>query len=318
MKIVVLDAGKTNPGDLSWEAFGQLGELTVHEATPRELVIERAKDAEVIILNAVPMRKEQLQQCPKLRYIGLLSTGYNQIDIEYAKERGILVANVPEYSTEAVAQHTIALLLQICNQISWQNEQVQQGKWNQETNWRDVLSPLIELKDKTIGMIGFGNIGQAAAKIAIALGMRVLASGSRPTEAGRKLAEYVSLQELYAKADVISLHCPLLPETKGMICAQSIAQMRDGVILLNTARGPLLVEEDVAEALASGKIRAAGIDVVAYEPIVPQNPLLHHPNCYITPHTAWAAHETRERLLDIVLRNLQLFLQGQPVNIINL
>ncbi|MFV0352456.1 MAG: D-2-hydroxyacid dehydrogenase [Oscillospiraceae bacterium] len=318
MKIVVLDGNIANPGDLSWDGIEQFGSLTVYEDTPHHLVVQRIGDADAVIVNKIPLREAELSACPNLRYIGLLSTGYDVIDIKAAGKLGITVCNVPGYSTAGVAQHTIALLLEICNQIGLHNASIHAGRWRDDGPWCFWEAPIVEALDKTIGLVGFGSIGQAVARIASALGMRVLATGSRPTPEGEKLATYVSLPQLLAQSDVVSLHCPLKPETKNLINAQSIASMKHGAILLNTARGGLVEDAALAEALAAGHIRAAGLDVVSREPILPENPLLKAPNCFITPHIAWAARETRARLLNLVEDNMRLFLKGTPINVVSI
>lgn len=317
MKIVILDGKIANPGDLSWDAIGAFGELVVYEDTPKELVVKRLEDADIVIDNKVPIGREDIAALPKLKLIALLSTGYNVIDIEAAKERGIPVSNVPGYSTAAVAQSTIALLLEICNQVGHHSAQVHEGMWGKTKNWSFWSKDLMELQGKTMGIIGFGSIGQATGAIARALGMQVLATGSRPTPQGEAIGTYVDLDTLLARSDVVSLHCPLLPQTKGIICKKNIEKMRDGAILLNTARGPLLVDDDVAQALHAGKLRGLGMDVASKEPIEDDNPLLAAPGCFITPHIAWAAKETRARLLGMVADNIQAFLNGVPQNVVN-
>ncbi|MDL2324209.1 D-2-hydroxyacid dehydrogenase [Ruminococcaceae bacterium OttesenSCG-928-A16] len=318
MDIVVLDGGIANPGDLSWAEFEKFGNLTVYEDSNRHNAAARIGAAQVVILNKVPITRETMQACPGLKYIGLLSTGYNIIDIQAAKELGIIVCNVPGYSTDAVAQHTIALLLEICNQVGHHSAEVFDGQWSETEGWSFWNTPLIELSGKTLGVIGFGSIGQATGKIAKALGMQVLATGSRPTPQGQALAQYVPLQQLLAQSDVVALHCPLLPQTENIINKENINKMKQGAILLNTARGGLVQEQDLADALNSGRLTAAGLDVVSREPIRSDNPLLHAKNCFITPHIAWAAYETRARLLALVQDNLQAFLQGKPTNVVNL
>lgn len=320
MKIVILDGYTSNPGDLDWRKIEALGELKVYDRTDsrnRAEVIERIGDAEIVIVNKVKIDKALLEQCPKIRFIGTLSTGYNIIDVEAAKQRGIMVSNVPSYSTEAVAQFTIGLLLEICLHIGRYNDEVKAGRWQESKDFCFYSAPLIELKDKTFGVIGLGNIGKAVSKLAKALGMRVIAYAPRQYEAGKEYAEYVSFEDLLKESDVISIHCPLFDETRGMINKESIAKMKDGVILLNASRGPIIVEEDVATALASGKIYAAGVDVVSREPIYPENPLLKQENCIITPHIAWAGKDTRARLISIVADNIKAFLDGKPQNIVS-
>ena len=317
MKIVILDGYTENPGDLSWEGFAALGELTVYERTAAADIVPRIGDAEIVYTNKTPITAETLAACPNLRYIGLLATGYNVVDVAAAKARGVAVTNIPTYGTAAVAQFAIAMLLEICHHVAHHSDAVHAGRWTANPDWCFWDYPLIELDGKTMGIIGFGRIGQATGRIARALGMRVLAYGSRPSDAGRAIAEYVPLDELLANSDVISLHCPLFPETEGIVDKANIARMKDGVILLNNSRGPLVVEQDLSDALNSGKVYAAGLDVVSTEPIRPDNPLLKAKNCFITPHISWAPRESRQRLMDIAVENLRAFLAGAPVNVVN-
>lgn len=320
MKIVVLDGYVENPGDLSWDALKEYGELTVYDRTSyteSPLIAERIGDAEIIVLNKTPISSATMAACPKLKFIAVLATGFNVVDVAAAKEKGVLVANVPAYGTDSVSQFSIALLLEICHHIGHHNKAVHDGRWSGNTEWCFWDYPLIELAGKTMGIIGFGRIGQAEGRIAKAFGMNVIAYNHRPKESGKDIAEYVSLDELYARADVISLHCPLTADNSGMIDREAIAKMKDGVILINTARGGLLNEQDVADALNSGKIAAAGLDVVSTEPIKDNNPLLTAKNCIITPHIAWAPKESRQRIMDITASNIKAFLDGAPVNIVN-
>lgn len=317
MKIVILDGYTENPGDLSWEGFAALGELTVYERTAAADIVPRIGDAEIVYTNKTPITAETLAACPKLRYIGLLATGYNVVDVAAAKARGVAVTNIPTYGTAAVAQFAIAMLLEICHHVAHHSDAVHAGRWTANPDWCFWDYPLIELDGKTMGIIGFGRIGQATGRIARALGMRVLAYDSRPSDTGRAIAEYVPLDELLAVSDVISLHCPLFPETEGIVNKANIARMKDGVILLNNSRGPLVVEQDLSDALNSGKVYAAGLDVVSTEPIRPDNPLLKAKNCFITPHISWAPRESRQRLMDIAVENLRAFLAGAPVNVVN-
>ena len=319
MKIVVLDGYCENPGDLSWEPLKQFGELVVYDRTPedKEEVIKRIGDADVLVGNKVPITGEIMDACKNLKYITVLATGYNVIDVAAAKERGIPVSNVPTYGTAAVAQHTIGLLLEICHHIGHHDQQVKAGRWENGEDWCFWDYPLIELDGKTMGIIGFGKIGQATGRLAKALGMKVLAAGSRPTDAGREIAEYVEVDDVLAQSDVIALHCPLFPNTKDIICKENIAKMKDGVILLNSSRGGLVVEQDLADALNSGKIYAAAVDVVSTEPIVGSNPLLTAKNCIITPHIAWAPKEARQRIMNTTAENIAAFIAGAPVNVVN-
>lgn len=317
MKIVVLDGYTENPGDLSWAGLEALGELEVYDRTPPGLVRERIGEAEVVYTNKVPLPREVIEDCPALRFIGVLATGYNVVDVGAARERGIPVCNVPTYGTAAVGQYAIAMLLEICHHAAHHSEAVHAGRWQEGPDWCFWDYPLIELDGKTMGIIGFGRIGRATGKIARAMGMRVLAYDGRPCEEGRAIGEYVPLDALLAESDVIALHCPLFPETRGIINRESIAKMKDGVILLNNSRGPLIVEEDLAAALDSGKVYAAGLDVVSDEPIRADNPLLAAKNCLITPHISWAPRESRQRLMDVAVENLRAFLAGSPVNVVN-
>ena len=320
MKIVILDGYTENPGDLSWDALAALGELTVYDRSSRtdqQEAIDRIGDAEIVITNKTPITRAVLDACPSMRFIGVLATGYNVVDTACARERGIPVSNVPAYGTAAVGQFTIALLLEICHHVAHHSETVFAGKWEHCPDFCYWDYPLIELDGKTMGIIGFGRIGQATGRIARALGMRVLATGSRPCPEGEAIAEYTDLDTLLANSDVIALHCPLFPETAGIINRETIAKMKDGVILLNSARGGLVVEQDLADALNSGKVAAAGLDVVSTEPIQCDTPLLKAKNCIITPHIAWGSKESRQRIMDCTVKNVQAFLAGKPVNTVN-
>ena len=319
MKIVILDGYTENPGDLSWDALGRFGKLTVYDRTPDNdtVITERIRDAEIVFTNKCPVRRKVIENCSKLKYISVLATGYNIVDIHAAAEKGIPVSNIPAYGTAAVGQFAIALLLEICHHVAWHSQAVHEGRWENNPDWCFWDYPLVELDGKTMGIIGFGRIGQTTGKIAKAMGMRILASGSRETEAGRQIAEYVELDRLLAESDVIALHCPLFPSTEGIINRETIAKMKDGVILLNNSRGQLIVEQDLADALNSGKVYAAGLDVVSAEPISRDNPLLKAKNCFITPHISWAPKEARIRILDMSVKNLQAFLNGSPINVVN-
>jgi len=320
MKIVILDGYTENPGDLSWDALAALGELTVYDRsslTDQQEVIDRIGDAEIVITNKTPITRAVLDACPSVGFIGVLATGYNVVDTACARERGIPVSNVPAYGTAAVGQFTIALLLEICHHVAHHSDTVFAGKWEHCPDFCYWDYPLIELDGKTMGIIGFGRIGQATGRIAKALGMQVLATGSRPCPEGEAIAEYTDLDTLLAGSDVIALHCPLFPETAGIINRENIAKMKDGVILLNSARGGLVVEQDLADALNSGKVAAAGLDVVSTEPIQGDNPLLKAKNCIITPHIAWGSKESRQRIMDCTVKNVQAFLAGKPVNTVN-
>jgi glycerate dehydrogenase len=319
MKIIVLDGYTLNPGDLSWDALGTLGELTVYDRTPMtdDEIIERVGEAEVVFTNKTPLRASVFEACRNLKFVGVLATGYNVVDTASAKQHGVLVSNIPTYGTAAVGQFAIGLLLEICHHIGSHDQAVHEGRWEKNDDWCFWDYPLIELDGKTMGIIGFGRIGQATGRIAKALGMRVLAHDAYPNDTGRNIAEYVALDEILAQSDVIALHCPLLPDTEGLINAKNIAKMRDGVIIINNSRGPLIVEQDLADALNSGKVYAAGLDVVSSEPIRGDNPLLSAKNCIITPHISWAPKESRQRLMDIAVNNLSMYINGTPVNIVN-
>ena len=312
MKIVVLDGYAANPGDLSWAALEALGELTVYDRTAPEAVVERIGDAEMALTNKTELGRAQLAAAPKLKYLGVLATGYNVVDVAAARELGITVTNVPAYSTDSVAQLTIALLLEICHHAGEHNRAVQAGRWTNSPDYCFWDTPLIELAGKTMGIIGYGRIGRRVAELARCLGMKVVAWTRTPRD-----PECVSLDELLRVSDVISLHCPLFPETRGLINRETIAKMKDGAILLNTSRGPLIDDRALSEALKSGKLYAAGADVAAVEPIAADNPLLGLPNMILTPHIAWATLEARTRLLDIAAKNAQAFLWGEPVNVVS-
>ena len=321
MKIVVLDGYAENPGDLSWEGLAQLGELTVYDRTSpagEDEVISRIGGAEIVLTNKTPISRRVIDACPGMKFIGLLATGYNVVDYSYAGERGIPVSNVPSYGTASVSQFSIALLLEICHHIGHHDASVHAGNWAACRDWCYWDYPLMELEGKTMGIIGFGRIGQAEGRIARALGMQVLACDPHPSGAGREIACYVDLDALYARSDVITLHCNLTAENTGMIDKAAIAKMKDGAILINNARGQLINEQDVADALNSGKLGAAGLDVVSTEPIRADNPLLGAKNCIITPHISWAPRESRQRIMDCTVENVRAFLAGAPINVVNL
>ena len=320
MKIVVLDGYTENPGDLSWQALAELGELMVYDRTSltdEQQTIDRIGDAEIVLTNKTPITQRVLDACPQIRCICVLATGYNVVDCAYAAKRGIPVCNVPAYGTAAVGQFAIALLLEICHHVAHHSQAVHDGRWEHNQDWCFWDYPLIELSGKTMGIIGFGRIGQTTGRIAKAMGMQILAYDSFPSDAGRAIADYVGLAELLRRSDVLALHCPLFPETEGMINRDTIAQMKDGVILLNNSRGQLVVEQDLADALNSGKVFAAGLDVVSTEPIHGDNPLLQARNCFITPHISWAPRESRQRIMDCVVQNVCAFLKGMPENVVN-
>jgi len=323
MKIVVLDGYTLNPGDLSWADLERIGTLTVHDRTAYDLsgqktIIERIGDAEIIFTNKTPITREIMDKTQNLKYIGVLATGFNVVDVVAAKEKGITVTNIPAYGTAAVAQLTFALLLEMCHHVWHHSEEVMKGKWTNNQDFCFWDYPLIELSGKTMGIIGFGKIGQAVGQIAQAFGMKVLAFDAYQNKSFENATlKYVDLDGLLSQSDVISLHCPLFDSTKGIINRNTIAKMKDGAMLLNTSRGPLIVEEDLAEALNSGKLAGAAVDVASQEPIKADNPLLMAKNIIITPHIAWAPVESRKRLMDIAVDNLVKFLDKEPVNVVN-
>ena len=320
MKIVVLDGYTENPVDLSWGALEALGELTVYDRTSltdEAEIIARIGDAEAVYTNKTPITRHIIDACPNMGFIGVLATGYNVVDYVYAREKNIPVCNIPTYGTAAVGQFAIAMLLEICHHVAHHSEAVHQGRWESNADWCFWDYPLIELADKTMGIIGFGRIGQQTGRIAKAMGMNILAYDSFQSDSGREIGTYVDLDTLLAQSDVIALHCPLFPETQGIINKETIAKMKDGVILLNNSRGPLIVEQDLADALNSGKVYAAGLDVVSTEPIRGDNPLLQAKNCIITPHVSWAPKESRQRIMDCAVSNLQAYQNGAPVNVVN-
>ncbi|MBR4384161.1 MAG: D-2-hydroxyacid dehydrogenase [Selenomonadaceae bacterium] len=321
MKIVVLDGYTLNPGDLNWDGFNALGDCKIFDRTSltdESEIISRIGDAEVVITNKTPLTKNVFDACPNIRYVGVLATGYNVVDIQVAKEKNIPVTNIPTYGTQSVAQFAFALLLEICHRVAHHSQAVHEGRWENQPDFCFWDYPLIELADKTIGIIGYGRIGQATGKLAQAFGMKVIAFDAM-REVGTKLGDctFVELDELFKTSDVIALHCPLFPSTQGIICRENIAKMKDGVIILNNSRGGLIVEQDLRDALDSGKVYAAGLDVVSTEPIKGDNPLLGAKNCFITPHISWAPKESRARLMNIAVDNLKAFLDGKPVNVVN-
>ncbi len=320
MKIVVLDGYTLNPGDLSWDEIEQLGELTVHDRvdTNPENVIRIIGDAEIVFTNKTPLPEEVLTKVPSVKYIGVLATGYNVVDTEAARKQGITVTNVPTYGTSAVAQYTMALLLEICHHAWAHSEAVKGGEWAKRGDFCFWDYPLVELTGKTMGLIGFGRIGQATARIAQAFGLNILAHDvHQDPSLESDTCKYATLDELLEKSDIISLHCPLTESNTGLINRDRIGSMKDGVMLINTARGPLIVEQDLHDALNEGKVAYAAVDVVSAEPIKADNPLLKAKNCIITPHIAWAPKESRSRLMDIAVENLDAFLKGNPVNVVN-
>ncbi len=320
MKIVVLDGYTENPGDLSWDALRKYGDLTVYDRTPyddRE-IIRRLEGADIAVTNKTPITKNTIESVPTLKFVAVLATGYNVVDTTAAKEKGIRVSNVPTYGTDSVSQFAIALLLELCHHIGHHSQEVHKGRWEKNIDWCFWDYPLIELSGKTLGIIGFGRIGHRTGEIAKALNMRVIVNDSHENpEFVKEGFEYVSREELFRESDVIALHCPLFPSTQGLINRNTISQMKDGVLIINNSRGQLVVEEDLAEALNSGKVAGAAVDVVSTEPIKGDNPLLNAKNCIITPHMSWGAKEARERIMNITAGNIAAFLDEKPQNIVN-
>jgi len=305
---------------LSWDELEKFGEVTVYDRTSytdAPIIAERIGDAEIVVINKTPISRETIDKCPNIKLIAVLATGYNVVDCAYAREKGISVVNVPTYGTQIVGQYAVGLLLEICSHYGHHDKTVKEGRWENNADWCYWDYPMIELYGKTAGIIGLGRIGQATAKILKAMEMKVLAFDSFPSESGKQVAEYVDLDTLFSQSDVIFLHCPLFPSTEGIINKENIAKMKDGVILINNSRGQLVVEQDLADALNSGKVYAAGLDVVSSEPIRGDNPLLKAKNCMITPHISWAAQAARQRIMDITAENIKAFLDGTPQNVVN-
>jgi len=317
MKIVVLDGHALNPGDLSWTEMEQLGELTVYERSNALNVFERARDATVILTNKTPVSAELINELPTLKYIGVLATGYNVVDVDAAKKKGIIVTNVPGYAANSVAQHTFALLLELCHHVQRHSDAAMGGKWTRSADWCFWDYPLVELAGKAIGIIGFGTIGQRMADIATAFGMKIIAQSRTQTDQSkRKNFKWATIEELLESADVVSIHCPLTAETKGLINKNTLHMMKSTSFLLNTSRGPIIVEEELAHALNNGVIAGAGLDVLSVEPPV-DNPLFTAKNILITPHLAWATKEARTRLMKSVVENISAFLSGRNINAVN-
>ncbi|MBE6719644.1 MAG: D-2-hydroxyacid dehydrogenase [Ruminococcaceae bacterium] len=315
MKIVNLDGYSTNRGDLSWDSFNKYGEFIVYERTNPDEIVERAKDADCIIINKSVITNEMLDKLPNLKYVGLQSTGYNVIDIKEARKRNIVVSNIPAYSTNAVAQLVFSFILEVTNKVSLHSDAVHNGEWCRCPDFCFWKEPLEELDGKTIGIIGYGSIGKRVAKIANAFGMKVLANTPHPSVDDN--VKFVSLEELLKQSDIVTCHCPLNEDTKYLINNKTISLMKDGAFLINTSRGPVLDENAVADALNCGKLKAACVDVLSTEPPSEDNPLLNAKNCIITPHIAWAATETRARLITILEENLKAFIEGHPQNVVN-
>ena len=314
MKIIVLDGYGLNPGDLTWKGFEELGELTVYDRTFPSELLERAAGAEALVTNKTLITSENMDALPDLKYIGVLATGYNVVDIDAAKARGIVVTNIPAYSTASVAQMVFAHILNITQRVGYYADENKQGRWTKNADFCYWDTHLVELQGKKMGIVGFGNIGQATARIAQAFGMEVCVYSSKPQFALPSGIKKMELDELFGECDVVSLHCPLTPDTKEMVNAERLSKMKPNAILINTGRGPLINEQDLADALNEGKIAAAGLDVLSVEPSVEGNPLLDARNCFITPHIAWATLEARTRLMEIAVQNLESYLKGQIVN----
>ena len=316
MKIVVLDGYTLCPGDLNFDSLKQLGDVAIYDRTAKEDVAKRIGDAQIVLTNKTVISREIMEKCSAMRYIGVLATGYNVVDVTAASEHGIVVTNVPAYSTKAVAQHTFALLLACISRVHEYDAQVKQGRWQTSPDFCFYAGPMEELAGKTLGIIGFGNIGQAVARIALAFGMRVLVH-TRTPKAGWEEVGFVTREELFGKSDVITLHCPLTEKTQGIIDAAALAQMKDGVRVINTSRGPLVNEADMAAALSVGKVAKYMADVLSVEPAREENPLLAAPNTLLTPHVAWAPLQTRERLLGIAVENVRNYIKGSPSNVVS-
>lgn len=314
MKIVILDASAANPGDISWKSIEAFGELTVYDVTTFDQIVERTKDADIALTNKTPFTREILNQLPKLRYIGVLATGYNVVDLAACAERGIVVTNVPEYGTYATMQHTIALLLELTNHVALHNEAVMNGEWITSPQFCFWKSPLTELCGKTMVVVGYGKIGQRVAATALALGLNVIAVPHHITRDSDGEVQFMGLEEALPKADIISLHAPLTPDTQGLISRSTLDKCKDGILVINAARGGMVVEQDIRDALVSGKLGGYAADVVATEPMLKDNPLLGAPNCILTPHIAWAPKQTRERLIEVATENIRSFLAGNPTN----
>lgn len=318
MRMVVLDGEALNPGDLDWAGVERFGQLTVYDRTPVAQIPERAKDADVVFTNKVPLDATAIDNLPNLKYIGVLATGYNMVDIARARERGIVVTNIPGYSTDSVVQLTFALLLELCHRVQRHSDSVFDGKWSRSLDFSFRDYPLIELAGKTLGIIGFGDIGQRVADVGAAFGMKVLGhSRTQTDQSHRPYFRWADLDTLLGESDVVTIHSPLTPQTQGLIHAGTLAKMKPSAFLLNTARGPIIAEADLADALNQGRIAGAGLDVLSAEPPAPDNPLFSAKNCIITPHIAWATKEARTRLMGIVADNLQAYVDGAPINVVN-
>ena len=317
MKIVVLDGGTLNPGDLSWDAFKAFGEIDIYDVTPEDKVIERSRQADVLIVNKIVLDKNTLSQLPKLKYIGVTATGYNVIDVKSAREKNVSVTNIPTYGTQSVSQMVFSLLLELCQHVGHHSQTVQDGKWSACSSFCYWDYPLVELAGLTMGIVGYGRIGRATAKLAKAFDMNVIAYDAYADKMNNIDVPFVEIDELFAKSDTISLHCPLSPENKGMVNSRRLSLMKESAFLINTSRGPLINEQDLADALNSGKIAGAGLDVLSIEPPKSDNPLFNTKNCYITPHIAWATLSARERLMQTAVENVKAFIEGNLINVVN-
>jgi glycerate dehydrogenase len=316
--IVVLDGYTLNPGDLSWDGFTPFGQVTVHDRTPADQIVQRGKGATIVLTNKTPISRETLREWPDVKYIGVLATGYNVVDVKAAKDLGVVVSNIPSYGTASVAQHAFALILELANQVRIHADAVAAGEWSANADWCFTKTPLVELSEKTLGIVGFGRIGRQTAAIGHAMGMRIVAHDANevdpPPYPGFRFAP---LDDLLRSSDVVSLHCPLLPSTQGLINRTSLALMKPSALLINTSRGPLVVDQDLADALNERRLAGAGLDVLSAEPPPATNPLIGATNCLITPHTAWASRESRARLMQLAVGNLAAFVGGNPTNVVS-
>lgn len=317
MKIVVLDGYTLNPGDLSWDGLKALGDTTIYDRTPPELTVERAKDADIVLTNKVVIDRQVLDQLPNLKYISVLATGYNIVDVQAARERGIPVSNVPTYGTMSVAQMVMAHLLNLTQHVAEHAQTVREGQWSRSEDWCYWIYPLIELQDLTMGIVGFGRIGRAVSKMAQAFGMKVIAYDQYVQDPGDPAVEMVSFEDLLRRADVITFHTPLTPETEKMLNAETLKLVKKTAFIINTSRGPVIDNAALAEALNNEQIAGAGLDVLDVEPPPPDHPLLTAKNCYITPHISWATRSARARLMEITVENVASFLRGEPQNVVN-
>lgn len=317
MKIVILDGFAENPGDLSWDALKEFGDVTVYDRTPSELILERSSDADILVTNKTPLTAQTLSKLPKLKFIALLSTGYNIADCDWAKKHNIPVSNIPSYSTQSVAQLTFAFILELTRKVGLHSASVFNGDWSSCPDFCYTVAPVSDIEGKTLGIIGYGSIGKAAAKIGSAFGMKILASSRTKKRGKDEYAEFCSVDEILEKSDFISLHCPLTEKTEGMVNSDFLNKMKKTAVLINTSRGPVVDEQALAFALNNGIIAGAGLDVMCKEPPEKDNPLFSAKNCYITPHIAWAAFETRERLMNIFTENIRAFINGNPQNVVN-